>query len=871
MGQGGTDGHEQTQGSSRRRENLWRQALGGVHFSAASGPGPSGMRPEHLKELCGVRNRVVAARVLKGIAALVRRAAAGDLPPGAAWLRDSRIAFLKKEGKAEPRPIRVGEVWRRLIGKGLIDDNRGRIEQFCESVRQFGIGTPGGAEALVHARDTVEKHIAGVAGENVVVIDVDLRNAFPSLEWAPIRDAIAEAVPGVAKWTCWVQSASANVHLPGGDTYSIDRGAEQGDPLGGLYCAAVLARVAAHASEAVRAAGGWVWDVWYMDDGQVVVPATHAHLYLTAFDEAAGPCGASRVADGVAKTVVREVVAACHSAVVSPGPSPTGSWVTEYIRASAVVAETATGVASYKVLGVEAGPGAATEQFRATLQKVREMHGQLAQLGDARAELVLQRVSLDVCRINHLLRARAPEIDPGLLAEFDQLQRHTISATLGGDIGDQAWAQAQLGVCAGGLGVRSAKRTAGPAHAASAAQARTTVLALFGKQHGEGVACRRAPGPREAAPWGFPPNIADGLAGAFEQTLDASARDWTDQLDPDDAAEAWSIIADVWERPQGDPWATAVVGEAHALVTPAGHEDDEARPRGHLAVQRRLCEITDRRHAADIVDGLEASGDAGGARLLRELRDPGNDHSWLWAMHPAHGACLQPGDYVLAARVRIGAPVLHGAASCALCGGTVDPLARHALCCATGTSTSGHNAVRDEVLRLAHLADGAAVAEAAGLITAHPSLRPADVLTSAARPGGLAAVDVGVVSPDASGRGGDACDAMVRAKRAKYAGSLAQLRADGVEYLPFVFSCYGRPHADAAAVLRYMAQVAARRQGFAEAPVLLARVRAAIGVHLWRRVAQMVRACVPPPAADSLLAGGVDAWCAADAGASGRV
>ena len=117
---------------------------------------------------------------------------------------------------------------------------------------------------------------------------------------------------------------------------------------------------------------------------------------------------------------------------------------------------------------------------------------------------------------------------------------------------------------------------------------------------------------------------------------------------------------------------------------------------------------------------------------------------------------------------------------------------------------------------------------------------------------------MGGVGPEAAGRGVEACEAMVRAKWARYGNALAQLRADGVEDLPLVFSCYGRPHPDASAVLRYMAQVAARRQRFAEAPVLLARVRAAIGVHLWRRVAQMIRACVPPPTAEALSPPG---WC----------
>jgi hypothetical protein len=190
---------------------------------------------------------------------------------------------------------------------------------------------------------------------------------------------------------------------------------------------------------------------------------------------------------------------------------------------------------------------------------------------------------------------------------------------------------------------------------------------------------------------------------------------------------------------------------------------------------------------------------------------------------------LTDADFVLAARLRLGAPLVDGPVLCALCGGHVDRTARHALCCATGTSTTGHNGVRDELLRLAHLADPAASSEPPGLITAHPALRPADVLTSAARSGGLSALDIGVVSPDAVGRGDDACEAMVRAKRARYAASLGQLAADGVAYQPVVFSCYGKPHPDASAVLSFMATAASRRLGCVEAGTLLRRTRVAVG------------------------------------------
>ena len=102
-------------------------------------------------------------------------------------------------------------------------------------------------------------------------------------------------------WTHWCQSSPSEILLPCGKWVSCDRGAEQGDPLGPAYCACVLAECAKAACEAVEQAGGWVWDAWYMDDGQVLLPPKHAAAYLTAFDQALIQAGGTRIADGVFK------------------------------------------------------------------------------------------------------------------------------------------------------------------------------------------------------------------------------------------------------------------------------------------------------------------------------------------------------------------------------------------------------------------------------------------------------------------------------------------------------------------------------------------------------------------------------------------
>ena len=59
------------------------------------------------------------------------------------------------------------------------------------------------------------------------------------------------------------------MYLPCGAFLKVDRGAEQGDPLGSVYCALVIADVLDLVRERLRERGIHAFDVWYMDDGQI--------------------------------------------------------------------------------------------------------------------------------------------------------------------------------------------------------------------------------------------------------------------------------------------------------------------------------------------------------------------------------------------------------------------------------------------------------------------------------------------------------------------------------------------------------------------------------------------------------------------------
>ena len=141
-----------------------------------------------------------------------------------------------------------------------------------------------------------------------------------------------------------------------------------------------------------------------------------------------------------------------------------------------------------------------------------------------------------------------------------------------------------------------------------------------------------------------------------------------------------------------------------------------------------------------------------------------------------HGPTIPGKEFPVCLRLRLGAHFLADPMLCPHCGKTIlGKTCAHALCCAPAESTRGHYRVRDQVLDLCHLSDASALTEAPGLIPSAPALRPADILTRAAIPGGVAALDVGIVSPDACGSGADGCEAIRRRKLEDYRAHFAEM------------------------------------------------------------------------------------------------
>ena len=243
---------------------------------------------------------------------------------------------------------------------------------------------------------------------------------------------------------------------------------------------------------------------------------------------------------------------------------------------------------------------------------------------------------------------------------------------------------------------------------------------------------------------------------------------------------------------------------------------------------------------------------------LDDLNDEHQEHTWLWALNPVTEPVLAQEDWITAVRLKLGCPQISSEMLCASCGDrVVDRQAYHALCCARGESTKGHNRVRDTFHARFAASDQGAAIEVEGLIPSQPQLRPADILTTSAREHGTSAMDVGICAPHAAGAGDNCVEKMRYDKFDTYADVFHELEAQNIFYLPATISCYGRRHPSVTQVLLQAARAAARRRGTGSHNAILRRWHREIASEVWKRAARMIHACLPkePAVAEYLLAG----------------
>ena len=163
-------------------------------FPRGLAAGPSGLRPQHLKDALvpGWRDEVV-----RHVADLTNLLSQGRAPsPMRPWICGASLAALPKPDGSH-RPIAAGDTWRRLTAKLLAKSHTEELRDYLEPL-QLGVGTKMGYEAIIHTCRQWFSRSSNAPTK--VLVTLDLSNAFKSVDRSAVLESVRRTAPDLAPW-----------------------------------------------------------------------------------------------------------------------------------------------------------------------------------------------------------------------------------------------------------------------------------------------------------------------------------------------------------------------------------------------------------------------------------------------------------------------------------------------------------------------------------------------------------------------------------------------------------------------------------------------------------------------------------------------
>ena len=119
-------------------------------FPKGTSCGRDGLRAQHLMDILGGAASVIADDLLVSITGVVNLFLSGKCPSQLGeYIASAPLTPLVKPGD-DIRPIAVGTVWRRLVSKVASSSVGDSMNSYLQDF-QFGVGVPGGCEAVLHS------------------------------------------------------------------------------------------------------------------------------------------------------------------------------------------------------------------------------------------------------------------------------------------------------------------------------------------------------------------------------------------------------------------------------------------------------------------------------------------------------------------------------------------------------------------------------------------------------------------------------------------------------------------------------------------------------------------------------------------------
>ncbi|XP_049875922.1 uncharacterized protein LOC126373729 [Pectinophora gossypiella] len=394
------------------------------------------MRPDHLKELVSTSAGDNGPKLLESLTRLCNFLLKGTLHPEVCpyLYGGSLCALTKKDGGV--RPIAVGSTFRRLVAKVGCHAVRDGISDYLQP-HQVGFGTKLGCEAAIHAT----RVFAAREGDDNVIIKVDLKNAFNSVERDVILKEAKEHIPGLYPFLHQVYAVPSNLYY-GVSLISSQVGAQQGDPLGPLLFSLAIHPVVSDLKSPLN--------VWYLDDGTIGgSPETVARDMRSLFS-------ALRVMGLEVNTAKCELYGC--------GVESTAS---RSLFGELIPGLRFTDKSNLNLLGAPIFAEAVGPELRAKTDALSSLAEHLKSL-PAHVALTLLRNCFAMPKLTYTIRTAPTWIYPREVLLFDETLKVTLEDILNVSLNEKQWCQAGLPIRHGGLGVRRLQDTGPIAFLASA-------------------------------------------------------------------------------------------------------------------------------------------------------------------------------------------------------------------------------------------------------------------------------------------------------------------------------------------------------------------------------------------------------------------
>ena len=418
-------------------------------FSNGSGAEPDGMRPQHLKDLAGIRGET-GSKFLMALCKSINRIVDGDVPSEIATvLFGANLTPLRKKDGGI-RPIASGSVFRRLAGKIVSRRIQAQLGEVLRPV-QLGYGTKGGCEIAVHA---TRAFLDVSANETGCLLTLDFKNAFNTIRRDRMLQKVKEVIP---EYLPYISSTYRNPStlFCGDKTMASNNGVQQGDPLGPMLFCLVVDELAKSLESLLN--------LWYFDDATLGGSPESVLEDFTTVMEKADELGL-------------ELNASKCELLMFGGSEDTRKQAASLFRATAHEIRIMK-PEDLELLGAPLLGEAITGALRKRIGQAQVLSGRLGLLPAHQALFILKNC-LSLPKLCYILRSSECWKYKGPLADFDETIRTALESITNVPMKADVWDQSSLPTSHGGLGIPKSADIALAAYIASLEASADMVTAI---------------------------------------------------------------------------------------------------------------------------------------------------------------------------------------------------------------------------------------------------------------------------------------------------------------------------------------------------------------------------------------------------------